>query len=108
MSNPTSSPLHLSLLEALAKGPPPPPNLAVPIFTHQSLKVELYAPQGHDPQKPHARPELYFVARGTGNFFDGTRSHPVHPGSFLFVPAGCPHHFENFSSDFAVWVVFYG
>ena len=99
---------HVSLAEALTKGPPPPGNLAVPIFAHGSLVVELYSPQGHDPQKPHARDEIYFVARGHGFFFDGLKQHAVEPGSFLFVPAGQPHRFENFSSDFAVWVAFYG
>jgi len=26
----------------------------------------------------------------------------------LFVPAGVEHRFENFSDDFATWVIFYG
>jgi hypothetical protein len=26
----------------------------------------------------------------------------------LFVPAGVEHRFEDFSDDFAVWVVFWG
>ena len=30
------------------------------------------------------------------------------PGEALFVPAGDTHRFEDFSDDFAVWVVFYG
>jgi len=34
--------------------------------------------------------------------------HPVEAGSFIFVPAGDIHRFEDFSSDFAVWVAFYG
>lgn len=99
---------HVSLTEALTKGPPPPGNLAVPIFAHGSLVVELYTPRGHDPQKPHTRDEIYFVARGHGFFIDGTKRCEVEPGSFLFVPAGQPHRFEDFSADFAVWVAFYG
>ena len=98
----------LSLAEALTKGPPPPGNLALLIFAHGSLVVELYTPQGHDPQKPHTRDEIYFVARGHGEFFDGAKLNAVGAGSFIFVPAGQPHRFENFSSDFAVWVAFYG
>ena len=100
--------VHVSLAEALAKGPPPPGNLAVPIFSHGSLVVELYTPVGHDPQKPHTRDEVYFVTRGSGLFFDGERRHSVEAGSFLFVPAGHTHRFEDFSSDFVVWVAFYG
>ena len=99
---------HVSLAEALTKGPPPPGNLAVPVFAHGSLVAEFYTPQGHDRQKPHTRDEIYFVARGNGFFFDGTKRVEVEPGSFLFVPAGQPHRFEDFSADFAVWVAFYG
>ena len=99
---------HVSLEKALSKGPPPPGNLAVPVFSHGSLAVELYTPVGHDPQKPHTRDEIYFVTRGTGMFFDGEQRHSVETGSFLFVAAGQPHRFEEFSSDFAVWVAFYG
>src|SRR5256885_11351831 len=77
--------VHVSLAEALAKGPPPPGNLAVPIFSHGSLVVELYTPVGHDPQKPHKRDEVYFVSRGSGLFFDGERRHSVEAGSILFL-----------------------
>jgi mannose-6-phosphate isomerase-like protein (cupin superfamily) len=99
---------HASLIDAVSKGPPPPGNLAVPILEKGSVVVELYTPMGRDPQKPHTRDELYFVTRGKGLFFDGNQRHPVETGSFLFVPAGQIHRFEDFSSDFAVWVVFYG
>jgi len=99
---------HVSLVEALKKGPPPPGNLAVPVFAHGSLVVELYTPKGTDLQKPHTRDEVYFVVQGGGFFFDGTQRHVVTAGSFLFVAAGQVHCFEDFSADFAVWVAFYG
>jgi mannose-6-phosphate isomerase-like protein (cupin superfamily) len=98
----------VSLADALRQGPPPPGNLAVPIFAHGSLIVELYTPQGHDPQKPHTRDEIYFVVRGEGFFFDGTQKQALAPGAFIFVAAGQIHRFEDFSSDFTVWVAFYG
>lgn len=98
----------VNLADALTKGPPPPGNLAVPIFSHGSLAVELYTPAGHDPQKPHSRDEIYFVARGSGLFFDGQRRYSVEAGAFIFVASGQPHLFEEFSEDFAVWVAFYG
>ena len=99
---------HVSLAEALLKGPPPAGNLAVPIFSHGTLVVEIYTPAGQDRQKPHTRDEIYFVTRGKGFFFDGEKRHAVESGSFLFVPAGAVHRFEDFSSDFTVWVAFYG
>jgi mannose-6-phosphate isomerase-like protein (cupin superfamily) len=89
-------------------GPPPAGSLSVPVFAHGSLLAKLYAPAGTDPQQPHDRDEVYVVARGTGAFFDGAERHPVEPGAFLFVAAGQPHRFEDFSEDFAVWVFFYG
>lgn len=107
MTSPTRT-VHVSFAEALSKGPPLPGNLAVPIFSHGSLVVELYTPVDHDPQKPHKRDEIYFVVRGKGLFFDGEQKYSVGVGSFLFVPAGQIHNFEAFSSDFAVWVAFYG
>lgn len=105
---PSTRIIHIGLTDALAKGPPPVGNLAVPIFSRASLLVELYTPVGHDPQKPHTRDEVYFVICGTALFFDGEQRYSVEAGSFLFVPAGQVHRFEDFSSDFAVWVAFYG
>lgn len=98
----------VSLADALSKGPPPAGNLAVPMFAHGSLEVELYTPKEQDPQRPHDRDEVYVVARGHGTFFDGMSHQPVEAGTFLFVPAGQIHRFEGFSPDFAVWVMFYG
>jgi len=98
----------ISLEDALRHGPPPSGDLAIPIFRHGSLEAELYTPVGTDPQTPHRRDEVYVVARGSGLFFDGTHRRDVQPGSFIFVSAGQEHRFESFSSDFAVWVFFYG
>ena len=77
-------------------------------FSHGTLEVGLYAPRGTDPQTPHARDEVYVVARGRGLFRRGERRAPFGPGDVLFVPAGESHHFEDFSDDFAAWVLFYG
>ena len=99
---------HVSLSDALAMGPPPAGNLAVPIFAHGTLVVEMYQPAGTDPQKPHDRDEVYVIARGSAMFFDGAGRYAVHAGSFIFVAAGQIHRFEEFSPDFASWVFFYG
>jgi mannose-6-phosphate isomerase-like protein (cupin superfamily) len=78
------------------------------LFEHGTLEVEIYAPLGVDPQQPHRRDEVYVVARGQGTYFNGTDRKPFQPGDLLFAPAGSPHRFENFTDDFAVWVLFYG
>lgn len=80
----------------------------VTLLQHGSLRVEWYAPQGHDAQTPHRQDELYVVIAGSGTFVNGAEQHPFGPGDVLFVPAGVVHRFENFSSDFQTWVVFYG
>lgn len=103
----TESPVHVSFAAALAKEPSPG-NLAVPVFGHGSLEVELYTPRGVDPQQPHTRDEVYVVARGAGMFFDGRARQRIEAGAFIFVPAGREHRFEDFTEDFAVWVLFYG
>jgi mannose-6-phosphate isomerase-like protein (cupin superfamily) len=108
MAGNASQPFCISLESALSAGPPPAGNLVVPIFAHGSLVVELYSPRGCDPQQPHRRDEIYVVSRGSGAFFDGGQRHLVAPGSVIFVAAGQPHRFEDFTSDFAAWVFFYG
>lgn len=79
----------------------------VQALAHGSMSVELYAPAGTDPQTPHTQDELYFVITGTGDFVQETERHRIGPGTVLFVAAGEIHRFENFSTDFATWVVFW-
>ncbi len=98
----------LRLAEALGQLPAPDGKRFATIFPHGSLLVEIYAPEGHDPQQPHSRDEIYFVARGKGEFVCGESRKSFDPSDLLFAAAGVPHRFENFSDDFAVWVIFYG
>lgn len=78
------------------------------VFEHGTLSVEIYAPRGSDPQKPHSRDEIYFVAIGSGQFVCGETRTEFSPTALLFVAAGVEHRFENFTDDLAVWVLFYG
>ena len=77
-------------------------------LAHGSMSVELYAPIGIDPQQPHAQDELYFVHSGSGVLRIAQARHAFGPGTCFFVPAGTEHRFENFTSDFSTWVVFWG
>ncbi len=77
-------------------------------FRHGSLLVKVYAPRGHDPQSPHKQDEIYIVVTGTGRFVTGAESRAFGPGDMLFVAAGVPHRFEDFSDDLVLWVVFWG
>jgi len=77
-------------------------------FTHGSMRVELYDPGPVDTQQPHARDELYIIVSGHGSFERGDARVPFNPHDVLFVPAGVPHRFIDYSPDFRAWVVFYG
>jgi mannose-6-phosphate isomerase-like protein (cupin superfamily) len=78
------------------------------VLEHGSLLVEIYAPRGRDLQQPHTRDEVYVVVEGRGDFVNGDERQRITTGDLLFVPAGVPHRFENFTEDLVVWVIFYG
>jgi mannose-6-phosphate isomerase-like protein (cupin superfamily) len=102
-----NSPPPLSLAAALAL-PLSEGRRSAEVFVDGDLEIRLYAPQGHDPQTPHDRDELYIVAAGRGKFRVGGRVDAVAPGALLYAAAHEVHRFEEFSDDFVVWVVFYG
>jgi mannose-6-phosphate isomerase-like protein (cupin superfamily) len=72
------------------------------------MRLGMYAPRRFDPQQPHSQDELYLVVHGSGTFVHGDERTPFGPGDALFIAAGIPHRFEDFSDDFATWVVFWG
>ena len=102
-----TSPPPLSLAAALAL-PLPEGRRSAEVFVDGDLEIRLYAPKGHDPQTPHDRDELYVVAAGRGRFRVGDRVDAFAPGALLYVAAYETHRFEEFTDDFAAWVVFYG
>ena len=99
---------HIAIADALRKLENVYGVRSVALFEHGSLQVKLYAPRGHDPQTPHSRDELYVIASGSGVFFNGTSRREFKVGDLIFAPAGSEHRFEDFTGDFAVWVMFYG
>jgi mannose-6-phosphate isomerase-like protein (cupin superfamily) len=98
---------RVALEDALRKAPGPG-NLAAEIARFGELELEFYQPRGSDTQQPHTRDEIYVIARGTGTFECAGERDPFAPGDMLFVPARVEHRFEDFSSDFAAWVLFFG
>jgi mannose-6-phosphate isomerase-like protein (cupin superfamily) len=84
------------------------PQRWVTIFKHGGLELEYYKPLDTDPQKPHTRDEVYFIVAGTGWFVSGSERARFGPGDVFYVKAGEPHHFENFTDDFATWAIFAG
>jgi mannose-6-phosphate isomerase-like protein (cupin superfamily) len=102
-----AAPWRASLAEAAA-APVPAGARSALLMQHGSMTVRYYAPKGTDPQQPHTQDEVYVVAGGRGVFVNGSDRVPFGPGDVLFAPAGRVHRFEDFSDDFATWVVFYG
>ena len=99
---------RVSVTEAIEKLPGPRGERYATVLEHGTLDIEIYAPRGHDPQKPHTRDELYVVVQGRGEFRNGPRMEHFAPGDVLFVPAHVEHRFEIFTDDLVVWVMFYG
>jgi mannose-6-phosphate isomerase-like protein (cupin superfamily) len=99
---------HITIKEALSRLPGLEGQRFAELFNHGTLSVEIYAPKGSDPQKPHTRDEAYIVVGGSGEFVFGDQRVKFGTGDFLFAPAGVVHRFENFTDDLVVWVIFYG
>jgi mannose-6-phosphate isomerase-like protein (cupin superfamily) len=78
------------------------------LLEHGTLELGYYKPDGVDPQNPHDRDEVYIVKSGSGYFVLEDERLPFEAGDALFVPAYVVHRFEDFTDDFATWVIFYG
>lgn len=98
---------HVGTRDAAAL-PLPEGRRSAEVLSYGSLEVRYYAPKATDPQTPHDRDEVYIVASGRGRFVRGSERIAFEAGDVLFVPAQMEHRFEDFSPDFATWVLFYG
>ena len=99
---------HISLQQAIGQLKNETENRFTVLMKHGTMSIEYYAPKNIDMQTPHRQDEIYVIASGNGFFFRENERIQFSQGDVLFVPAGMEHHFENFSSDFATWVIFYG
>ena len=101
-------PQHITIagaVEALKQNAPLP---FVKLMEHGTMSVEYFAPVNVDDQTPHRQDELYIISKGSGTFNLNGEKIAFSTGDVLFVPAGIGHRFENFTNDFATWVIFYG
>ena len=100
--------LHFTVAESIRQLPGPDGQRFAPLLSWGTCDLEIYAPRGTDPQKPHTRDEAYVVASGTGYFSSGLERRQFGPGDVLLVGAGVEHRFEDFTDDFVTWVFFFG
>jgi mannose-6-phosphate isomerase-like protein (cupin superfamily) len=95
------------------KAPIPEGRRSALLMEHGTMSLRYYAPRGRDEQTPHDQDEIYVVVAGRGTFALGRdegvlERRPFGPGDAIFAPAGWLHRFEDFSDDFATWVIFWG
>ena len=100
------TPLPISL--GSARNLPWRPGRSAEAFSDGDLEVRFTPGPSKGLQTPHERDELYFVASGTGHYRVEDRVTAVGPGDLLFAAAHVAHGFDDFSDDFAIWIVFYG
>jgi mannose-6-phosphate isomerase-like protein (cupin superfamily) len=99
---------HIPLTDAIAALQKETQEKFTVLMQHGTMSVEYFAPGKIDTQTPHKQDELYVIASGSGTFFRKGEHIQFNKGDVLFVPAGMEHRFENFTEDFATWVIFYG
>lgn len=76
-------------------------------FTKGEFELEFFAPCGTDYQTPHEKDEFYIIVSGCGELIKQNEIIKCSVGDALFVAAGEAHYFENFTEDFAAWVIFF-
>ena len=107
MSEPDRSRV-IRLADARRGIPGPAGEHAVSLLQRGTLAVKLSLPVPPNQQAPHVQDEVYVIIRGRGVLFHDGQRDLFEAGDLLFVAAGTEHHFEDFTEDLAVWVVFYG
>jgi mannose-6-phosphate isomerase-like protein (cupin superfamily) len=73
-----------------------------------TLRLLCSRPLPPNVQSPHDQDELYVVVQGSGVLFHDGKRDRFSAGDAIFVAAGVDHHFEEFTEDLTVWVIFYG
>jgi mannose-6-phosphate isomerase-like protein (cupin superfamily) len=99
---------HITLTDAITELQKETMQKFTVLMQHGTMSVEYFAPDKIDTQTPHKQDELYVIASGSGTFLRDGEHVQYNKGDILFVPAGMEHRFENFTEDFATWVIFYG
>jgi mannose-6-phosphate isomerase-like protein (cupin superfamily) len=73
-----------------------------------TLNVKLSLPVKPNQQTPHEQDEIYVIVSGHGFLVHDGKRDAFETGDLMFIPAGTDHHFEDFTDDLAVWVIFHG
>jgi mannose-6-phosphate isomerase-like protein (cupin superfamily) len=98
----------IHLRDAQARIPGPAGEHFTTVLQRGTIRLLLSFPLNPNRQVPHAQDEIYVVIRGRGVLLHDGKRDPFEPGDVMFVTAGVEHHFEDFTEDLAIWVIFYG
>jgi len=98
----------IHLAAARAQIPGPNGEHAVGVLERGSLDVKLSHPVEPNRQTPHEKDEVYVIMQGQGVLIHDGKRDEFAAGDLIFIAAGTEHHFEDFSADLSVWVIFYG
>jgi mannose-6-phosphate isomerase-like protein (cupin superfamily) len=96
------------LAEAREGIPGPAGEHSIAVFQRVTLNLKLSLPVMPNQQTPHVQDEVYVIVAGRGVLVHDGKRDPFESGDLMFVAAGTEHHFEDFTENLAVWVVFYG
>jgi mannose-6-phosphate isomerase-like protein (cupin superfamily) len=88
--------------------PGPASEHSATVLRRGTLNLKLSLPVPPNRQTPHSQDELYVIISGQGILWHDGKRDRFTTGDVMFIAAGTEHHFEEFTDDLAVWVVFYG
>jgi hypothetical protein len=78
-----------------------------PAFSSDTLSIQLYTPKTSSYTPPNGVNIIYITIRGRSDISIAGRLHEMQLGDVMTVDADAQHEFVNFTSDFAVYVVFW-
>ncbi len=78
-----------------------------PAFSSDTLSVQLYTPKSGTYPTPPGVNIIYMAIRGRADVSVGGERHDMQIGDVVPVDADVPHEFVSFTSDFAVYVIFW-
>jgi mannose-6-phosphate isomerase-like protein (cupin superfamily) len=100
----TPPPIPLAAARAL----PWKPGRSAEAFVDGEMEIRFTPRPTKGMQVPHERDEFYIIASGTGRYRVEDTVTEVGAGDLLFAAAHAAHGFEDYSDDFAIWIMFYG
>ena len=76
-------------------------------FASDTLSVQLYTPKSGMYPVPPGVHIIYIVMRGRAHLKVGNKKHDMQPGDVVPIGVDVVHEFENFTKDFATYVIFW-